>query len=130
MTFKLRAGGLRVVVAQYDVLIVGLPGSRNGRSVSDIRALASTAPPSRVAKLLFAVRRFLGRTFRWDESPIRAEDSLVSRLSASDRQQSEVVPGTPDGAFRMLYQFQNESLSEIRNRTVQGYVCVALRRTA
>jgi hypothetical protein len=57
---------------------------------------------------------------------MREEDSLVSRLTARDRERSERPPGTHDGPFRLVYQFPNESLSEIRNATVQGYVCVAL----
>jgi hypothetical protein len=43
---------------------------------------------------------------------------------------SEIVPGTPDGSFRVIYQFPGEALSEIRNATVHGCVCVALTRTA
>jgi hypothetical protein len=61
---------------------------------------------------------------------IRPEDSLLSRLSERDRRDSEIVPGTPDGPFRLLYQVPGEALSEIRNATVQAYVCVALARTA
>jgi hypothetical protein len=64
--------------------------------------------------------------FGWDRTSIRPEDSLLSRISEHDRRSSEVAPGTPQGAFRILYQFSNEMLSEIRNATVQGYVCVAL----
>jgi hypothetical protein len=129
VTLPLRAHELLRDVPLYDVSIVDLPGGGSGRSVRDIRALEATAPPSRITKVLFAVRRFLGRTFRWDDTPMRAEDSLVARLSERDRQASDVASGTPDGAFRTLYRFPNEALSEIRNRTVQGYVCVALWRT-
>ncbi len=57
---------------------------------------------------------------------MRPEDSLVSRLSERDRRETEIAPGTPDGPFRLLYQFPGEAVSEIRNATVQGYVCVAL----
>jgi hypothetical protein len=54
------------------------------------------------------------------------QDSLLARLTARDRAESEVAPGTRDGPFRLVYQFPGEALSEIRNATVQGYVCVAL----
>ena len=130
LALKLRAHELLHDVPLYDVSVVDLPGGGPGRSVRDIRALDSTAAPSRVAKVLYGVRRFLGRTFGWDQVQLRPQDSRVARLSDSDRQDSEVVPGTPDGAFRLLYQFPHEALSEIRNRTVQGYVCIALARTA
>lgn len=51
-------------------------------------------------------------------------------MSERDRRESEIAPGTPDGSFRIVYQFPGEALSEIRNDTVQGYVCVALRTIA
>jgi hypothetical protein len=76
------------------------------------------------------MRHFLGRVFGWDRVPMRPEDSLLSSLTERDRRDSEIVPGTPDGAFRLLYRFRNEQLSETRNATVQGYICVALARTA
>ena len=60
----------------------------------------------------------------------RVEDSLVSHLSDRDRRDSEMTPGTLDGSFRVLYQFPNEALSETRNATVRGFVCVALTTTA
>ena len=47
-------------------------------------------------------------------------------LSERDRADSEVPAGTADGPFRLLYRFRNEQLSEIRNATVQAYVCLAL----
>jgi hypothetical protein len=130
LALKLRAHELLHDVPIYDVSVIDLPGGGDGRSIRDIRALESTAAPSRVAKVLFGVRRFLGRTFGWDERAKWPEESLVSRLSERDRQESEIVPGTADGAFRQLYRFPNEALSEIRNSTVQGYVCIALARTA
>ena len=36
-----------------------------------------------------------------------------------------VVPGTMEGAFRVLYRFEDESLSEIRNGTVHAFLCFA-----
>ena len=55
---------------------------------------------------------------------------MAGLLSERDRSESEVPAGTPDGSFRVLYRFQNEQLTEIRNATVQGYVCTALIPTA
>lgn len=130
LSLKLRAHELLRDVPLYDVTVVDLPGGGAGRSVADIRALESAAPPSYIAKVLYAVRRALGRGFGWDRIPMRPEDSLLSQLSERDRQDSEIVPGTPDGSFLLLYQFPGEALGEIRNATVHGYVCLALARIA
>jgi hypothetical protein len=130
LSLKLRAHELLHGVPLYDVSVVDLPGGGAGRSVADIRALDSAVAPSRIASAFFGVRNFLGRAFGWDRVQMRPEDSLLSRLSERDRRDSEIVPGTPDGPFRLLYRFPGEALSEIRNATVQAYVCVALARTA
>jgi hypothetical protein len=130
LSLRLRAHELLHGVPLYDVSVVDLPGGGAGRSVADIRVLDSAVPPSRIVKALFGLRRLLGRVFGWDRVQMRPEDSLVSRLSERDRRDSEVVPGSLDGAFRVLYRFRDEALSEIRNATVQGYVCIALARTA
>lgn len=130
LSLRLRAHELLREVPLYDVSIVDLPGGGAGRSVADIRALDAAAAPSRIATVLYGVRRFLGRVFRWDRGQIRPEDSLLSRLSERDFRDSEITPGTTDGAFLLLYQFPNESLSETVNATVHGYVCTALARTA
>jgi Protein of unknown function (DUF2867) len=130
LSLELRAHELLHGVPLYDVSVVDLPGGGAGRTVADIRALESAVAPSHIASVLFGVRRFLGRVFGWDRVQMRPEDSLLSRLSERDRRDSEIVPGTPDGPFRVLYRFRDEALSEIRNATVQGYVCTALARTA
>src|SRR6266404_7316099 len=127
---KLRAHELLHDVPLYDVSVVDLPGGGAGRSLADVRALDSAAAPSRIANVLYGARRFLGRVFGWDEVQVRPEESLLSRLSERDRRDSEVPPGTPMGAFLLLYQFPDEALSETRNATVHGYVCTALARTA
>jgi uncharacterized protein DUF2867 len=126
LSLRLRAHELLHDVSLYDVSVVDLPGGGPGRSIADIRALDSAAPPSRIASTVYGVRHFLGRVFGWDRVQMQAKDSLISRLSERDRRDSEIVPGTRDGAFRLLYRFRGEQLSEIRNATVQGYVCVAL----
>ncbi len=126
LKLKLRVHELLHDVPLYDVSIVDLPGGGAGRSLADIRALDSAVAPSRIACALYGVRHLLGRAFGWDRVAMRPEDSLLSRLSERDRRDSEVVPGTPDGAFRILYQFAGEALAETRNATVQGYVCLAL----
>jgi hypothetical protein len=117
-------------VPLYDVSAVELPGGGAGRSIADVRALDSAAPPSRIASALYRVRRLLGRVFGWDDIRIDTTSSLAGLLSQRDRSESEVPAGTPDGPFRVLYRFRNEQLSEIRNATVQGYLCTALIPTA
>jgi hypothetical protein len=129
LSLKLRAHELLRDVPVYDVSVVDLPGGGGGRTVADIRALDSAVAPSRIVKALFGVRWFLGRAFGWDRVRMGPEHSLLSHLSERDRRESEIAPGTPDGAFRLLYQFPTERLSEIHNATVQGYVCIALART-
>jgi hypothetical protein len=126
LSLRLRAHELLHDVPLYDVSVVDLSGGGAGRTVADIRALDSAAPPSRIASALYSLRHFLGRVFGWDRVHMRPEDSLLSSLSERDRRESEIAPGTPDGAFRLVYRFRDEQLSEIRNGTVQGYLCVAL----
>ena len=130
LTLTLRAHELLRGVPLYNVSVVDLPGGGAGRKVADIRALDAAATPSRIATLLYGLRHVLGRALGWDRVAMHPADSLVSRLTEQDRRESEVVPGTPDGAFRLVYRFPNEQLSEIENATVRGYICVALSRTA
>jgi len=130
LDLRLRAHDLLRGVPLYDVSVVDLPGGGTGRSVADIRALDSSAPPSRVALVLYAVRHFLGGVFGWDRRRMRPEESLLPRLSECDRRDSEVTPGTPDGPFLLLYQFPRESLRETLNSTVHGFICTALAPTA
>jgi hypothetical protein len=129
LSLPLRAHELLRGVPLYDVTVVDLPGGGAGRSLADIRALEKVAAPSRIAVALYRLRRFLGRVFGWDLIPMRPEQSLLSRLSERDRAASEIVPGTADGPFLILYQFPRESLSETRNATVHGWISVTLAPT-
>jgi hypothetical protein len=130
LTLPLRAHDLLRHVPVYDVSIVDLPGGGDGRTIADLRALESTARPSRIATVLYGLRHLLGAVFGWDDNLMEPKYSLAASLSDSDRRNSEVPPGTPDGAFLVLYRFRNEELTEIRNATVHGYVCTALIPTA
>ena len=98
-----------------------IPGGGSGRRIADVVALDSTAPPSWLMRLLYGTRRFLGRVFGWDKASMDPQDSLVARVSERDRRDSEITPGSRDGAFRLVYRFRDEQLSEIRNATVQGW---------
>jgi hypothetical protein len=130
LSLELRAHALLRDVPLYDVSIVDLPDGGDGRTLADVLQLKSSAAPSPIESVLYGVRRWLGRAFGWDRVHIRPEDSLLSRLSDTDRRDSEIAPGTPDGSFQVIYRFVREQLSETRNATVQGYVCVALARTS
>ena len=126
LALPLRAHDLLRHVPLYDVSLVDLPGGGHGRSVADVRALDATARPSRIATALYRVRYLLGGVFGWDEKRMEARYSLAGSLSENDRRRSEAPPGTSYGPFLLLYRFRNEELTEIRNATVQGYVCTAL----
>jgi hypothetical protein len=126
LSLRLRAHELLHDVPVYDVSVVNLPGGGPDRTLADIWRLESRAPPSRIAKVLFGLRRYLGDVFGWDRDQMRPEHSLVSKLSDQDRRDSEIPPGTVRSGFRVVYQFPREMLSEIRNATVQGYLSIAL----
>jgi hypothetical protein len=69
----------------------------------------------------------LGRIFGWDdERHDPPESSYLNRLTEADREASQVPSGTREGAFRTLYLFDRESLSEVRNATVHGFLALAL----
>lgn len=129
LCLDLRAHELLREVPLHDVSVVDLPDGGAGRTIADVRALDSAAPPSRVVTTLFGARRWLGRVFGWDRVDIGPGESLSSRLSESDRRASEIAPGTRVGPFHLVYQFPGEALLETRNATVHGFVCVALTRT-
>jgi hypothetical protein len=76
------------------------------------------------------LRSALGRAFGWDDerhSPVSA--SYVDRLTEADRSRSLVAPGTRERRFRVLYVFNDEALSELRNATVHAFVALALTPT-
>jgi len=83
-----------------------------------------------IVKGLFRLRGRIGALFGWDEQrPAWHAESYVHRLSEEDRTQSLVAPGTPDGNFRLLYRFEDEQLSELRNATVHAFVSLSIRQT-
>lgn len=130
LALALRAHDLLPHVPLYDVSVVELPGGGPGRSIADVQALDSATAPSWIVSALYGLRHLLGWVFGWDDIPIEPSYSLAGLLSERDRRESDVLAGTRDGPFRVLYRFPNEQLSEVRNATVQGYVCTALIPTA
>jgi hypothetical protein len=129
----LRVHSLLAGVELHDVWLIELEGGGEGRSIEDVRACftpqtATTA--SAAVRRLFALRQWLGRIFGWDRKDERWEAEYYSlRLTAGDRARSRIAPGTDDGLFKIVYVFENEALSEVRNATVHAFSCFALRRT-
>ena len=132
---EFRARPLRVHALLHDVPLedawaVPLSGGGAGRTVKELRAVmleGREAAPA-VVQALFEVRRRIGALFGWDhQRPAWNAESYANRLSPADRAQSLVPPGTPDGNFRLLYRFEDEQLSELRNATVHAFVSLSIR---
>src|SRR5262249_4961472 len=123
---EFRARRLRVHALLHDVPLedawaIPLSGGGAGRTIQDLRAMMFAGREGAPASVqgLFRVRARLGALFGWDyERPAWNAESYRDRLSPADRAQSLVPPGTPDGHFRLLYRFEDEQLSELRNATV------------
>jgi uncharacterized protein DUF2867 len=125
---NLRCHAILEDVPLHDVWAIPLSGGGTGRSIQDARAILFERSQRNVAvRGLFALRSALGRAFGWDdERHDPPSESYVNRLAEADRSQSQVAPGTREDMFRVLYVFENEALSEIRNATVHAFVAVAL----
>jgi hypothetical protein len=125
----LRCHSLLSDVPLHDAWAVELDGGGPGRTVQDARKIlrGEGRTSNAAVRALFALRWKLGRVLGWDhprhDSP---ESSFLNRLTAEDRAKSRVPPGTSEGAFRTLYVFDHESLSEVRNATVHGFLALAL----
>jgi hypothetical protein len=134
---EFRARSLRVHALLHDIPLedvwaIPLPGGGAGRTIQDVRtvfiAAVEAAPP--VVKGLLRLRGRIGAWFGWDhQRPAWNADSFADRLSQADRAQSLVAPGTPDGIFRLLYRFEDEQLSELRNGTVHAFLSLSIRQT-
>ena len=134
---EFRARPLRVHALLHDVPLedawaVPLSGGGAGRTIQDLRAVmvAGRAAAPGVVQGLFRLRGRMGALFGWDrQHPAWTAESYADRLSPSDRAQSLAAPGTPDGNFRLLYRFEDEQLSELRNATVHAFVSLSIRPT-
>jgi len=130
----LRVHALLTDVPLHDVWAVELPMHRDSITLSEFLRRASQCGNDRLpqtARALIRVRLFLGRIFRRETEPNNAlAVSFASRLTPEDRARSLVVPGTPEGLFRVVYRFENEQLLEIQNRTVHAAALSALVETA
>ncbi len=129
-----RARPLRVHKFLHDVPLedawaIELKGGGNGRSIEDLQNAftAGRSDTPAFVKGLFALRGALGIFFGWDKrSPEWKEESYISRLTASDRALTSVVPGSDDGRFQFIYRFENEQLSEVRNGTVHAFLSLSI----
>jgi len=126
----LRVHSLLAGVPVHDVWAVDLAKHRDGVTLCEFLPRASQGGVGRfpaAARALIRLRLFLGRIFRLEAEPKDAlAASFGSRLTAEDRARSLVVPGTPEGLFRVVYRFENEQLVEIQNRTVHAAALSAL----
>ena len=134
---EFRARPLRVHALLHDVPLedawaVPLSGGGAGRTVQDLRAVmvaGRAAAPAGVHGL-FRLRGRIGALFGWDQSrPAWNAESYADRLSPADRAASMAAPGTPDGPFNLLYRFEDEQLSELRNATVHAFASLSIRPT-
>ncbi|MDX2032721.1 MAG: DUF2867 domain-containing protein [Blastocatellia bacterium] len=112
-----------------------LPGGREGMTLREIQDVIGFGrngemETGAVTKALFDFRGWIGRLFGWDDVPSLADAvTWLSRLSEEDRNRSTVTPGTAMGISRVLYQFENEMLAEIVNRTVHCFWGMATEKT-
>src|SRR5262245_64628096 len=113
-----------------DAWAVPLSGGAAGRTIQDVRAtmVAGFGAAPAVVQGLFWLRTRIGALFGWDrQRGAWSAESYMDRLSPADRARSLVAPGTPDGHFRLLYQFEDEQLSELRNSTVHAFMSLSMR---
>jgi hypothetical protein len=132
---EFRACPLRVHALLHDVPLedvwgIRLAGGGAGRTIEDVRAVfvagVEAAPP--IVRWLFRIRSRIGALLGWDRPrPAWDAASYVHRLSAEDRAQSTAAAGTADGRLSLLYRFENEQLSELRNATVHAFSSLSIR---
>lgn len=73
--------------------------------------------------LLFKIRLFMGRLFKWDEKLLQEHlipGSIRFRYAQQENLMYDDLPHPGSGSFIPVYKLENEFLSEIENRTVQA----------
>jgi hypothetical protein len=120
-------------VPLHDVWAIHLKGGDPGQTLQRLQPLLRFQNIERVHPIvrgLFALRFALGHLFHWDEdAPQLASTSYLQRLPAADQARSLTKPGTPNGPFQVIYEFENEALSEVINGTVHAFSLLALEPT-
>ena len=122
-------------VPLHDVWAVDLPQARARVTLAEFHPIGSRNGGTRrlagPARALFGLRFFLGRIFGLEREPKSGDSaSFAARLTPEDRARSSVEAGTPAGAFRAVYRFEDESLLELHNRTAHAAALSALAPTA
>ncbi|MFN0122138.1 MAG: DUF2867 domain-containing protein [Blastocatellia bacterium] len=131
----LRAHGLLAEVPLHMLERIDLPGGRADMSLAEISAITGfngevEMEVGPLTEALFWLRTLIGRVLGWDDAPALVETvSWRSRLTPEDRACSRIAPGTAAGISRIMYQFDNEMLGEIVNRTVHCFWLMATART-
>jgi Protein of unknown function (DUF2867) len=120
-------------VPLHDVWAVDLPRSRPGVTLDEFLRVTNarlfTLSPA--ARALLNLRFFIGGLFGWDSTLAPGVSAtFADRLTPEDRASSLAPAGREDGLFRIVYQFENEQLSEVINRTAHAAVLTALVETA
>jgi len=115
---------------------VELPGGRAGMTLQEISDVVGFGGEAEMdvgplTQALFWLRGLVGRVLGWDDAPeLTTSVTFIPRLSDEDRARTLVPPGKAAGISRILYQFENEMLAEIVNRTVHCFWLMASERTA
>lgn len=115
---------------------VELPGGRKDMTISEISDAVGFNGEAEmklgvVTQSLFWLRGLIGRIFHWDDAKELSDSvSFISKLTEEDRSRTRITPGQAAGISRILYQFENETLGEIVNRTVHCFWLMASEQTA
>ena len=120
-------------VPLHDVWAVDLPRARSGITLDDFlrKTRGCQFRPSQVVRALLNTRLFAGRVLCWDREPAAtAWKTFATRMTTADRSRSLAPAGTREGLFRVVYQFENEQLLELINRTAHAAALSALVETA
>src|SRR6516162_2017011 len=124
-------------VPLHDVWAVDLPSLRAGITLDEFLRVTSERifTPTPVVRGLLDLRLLIGRLFGWDcqRPSMQGAPTFADRLTDADRVRSLVPAGVregPNGLFRVVYQFENEKLVELINRTAHAAALSALVETA
>jgi len=137
----------QVSVREFEAVPLRVHEFLRGVPVHDVWAVDLPKPPTRVTldaflrqpnpnecaspgvDALMRLRLFLGRIFGLDQPPRGSTEMFADRLTPQDRAGTLVPPGKrygPNGAFSVVYRFENEQLSELINRTAHAGALTAL----
>lgn len=129
----LRAHRFLAGVPVHSLDYIDLPGGREHMTLQEISEVVGfdgetemEAEAGPLTRALFWLRGLIGRLLRWDEANELVESvSYISRLTEEDRARTRIEPGQKAGISRILYQFDDEMLGEIINRTVHCFWVMA-----